>query len=122
MAPGRIRRRKIKQADDGSAERNASRPNGARPPKTRAIINRNIITDDVMGTLKEDLDRIWSEFRIPQHHKDVFSRYLLLLTAEASAAMIAKEIENIRKHKAPIQKVVLGINAREKLLHEIESS
>jgi hypothetical protein len=122
MAPGRIRRRKIKQVDDGSAERNASRPNGARPPRAVGAKIKAQISDEVMGTLKEDLDRIWSEFRIPQHHKDVFSRYLLHLTAEASAAMIAKEIENIRKHKAPIQKVVLGINAREKLLHEIESS
>ena len=122
MAPGRIRRRKLKQADVDSAERAASRPTGARPPKAGAAKNRSTISDEVMGTLKEDLDRIWNEFRIPQYHKDVFYRYLMHLTTEAAAAMVAKEIENIRKHKAPVQKVVLGIVAREKLLQEIESS
>lgn len=84
--------------------------------------NRNAITDEVIETLKEDLNRIWDEFRIPQYHKDIFSRSLQHLSTESAAAMIAKEIENIRKHKAPVQKVVLGIIAREKLLHEIESS
>lgn len=40
---------------------------------------------------------------------------------ESSAAMIAKEIENLKKNKAPIQKVVLGIRARERLLADIQS-
>ena len=122
MAPGRIRRRKIKQPDEGSVERNGSRPTGSRPPKAGIGKNRNAITDEVMETLKEDLNRIWDEFRIPQYHKDVFSRSLQHLSTESAAAMIAKEIENIRKHKSPVQKVVLGVIAREKLLHEIENS
>ena len=68
MAPGRIRRRKIKQPNEGSVERNGSRPTRSRPPKAGIGKNRNAITDEVMETLKEDLNRIWDEFRIPQYH------------------------------------------------------
>ena len=70
-------------------------------------------TDEIINNLEEELSKLWDEHQILQYHRDTFEKYLKLLPRESSAAMMAKEIEDLNKNKAPVQRVMLGITARE---------
>lgn len=113
MGPGRIRKRRVKQTADGNEERSASRRIPVRPPKTNVMKNRAAITDEIINNLKEELNKLWHDTNVVQYHREVFLKYLKALPRESSAAMMAKEIDDLKKNKAPIQKVTLGILARE---------
>lgn len=73
-----------------------------------------------MNNLDEELSKLWEDNQICQYHKETFQRYMKMLPRESSAAMMAKEIEDLKKNKAPIQRVILGITARENCLKEIK--
>lgn len=75
--------------------------------------NRAAITDEIINNLKEELNKLWHDTNVVQYHREVFLKYLKALPRESSAAMMAKEIDDLKKNKAPIQKVTLGILARE---------
>ena len=121
LAPGRIRKRKLRIINEGADdERAVSRRLGQRPPKAGVRKSRPVITDEIMNNLEEELAKLWEEQQIIQYHKDTFLKFLKLLPRESSAAMMAKEIEDLKKNKAPIQRVILGIYARENCLNEIQ--
>jgi hypothetical protein len=120
LAPGRIRKRKVKpNGEPLDEERTGSRRAGQRPPKGNIRKNRAAITDEIMNSLDEELARLWEDNQISDYHKDTFQKYLKVLPRESSAAMMAKEIEDLKKSKAPIQRVIIGITARENCLKEI---
>lgn len=120
MGPGRIRRRKIRTNYDVGEERTGSRRMGRKPPKAEAIRKRAAITDEIMSNLEQELNKLWDENNVIQYHRDTFSSSLKSLARESSAAMMAKEIDDLKKNKAPIQKVSLGIIARENCLREVK--
>lgn len=120
MGPGRIRKRKIRNPEDIREERSQSRRGGKKPPKASLKMTRAPITDEIMEDLENELNKLWQDHSIPQYHKDVFQQYLHLLSRDASAAMMAKEIDDLKKNKAPIQKTCLGVIARENCLKEIK--
>ena len=113
MGPGRIRKRKIRQPVDSGEERSMSRKIPRRPPKGGLRINRAAITDEMVQNLEQELSKIWVDHNIPQYHIEVFNKYLKLLPIDSAAAMMAKEIDDLKKNKAPIQKVGIAIIARE---------
>jgi len=120
MGPGRIRKKKIRQPVDGTEERSVSRRIGKRPPKGGMRINRAAITDEIMTNLEQELASCWADNNISQYHQEVFNKYQQLLPRDSSAAMMAKEIDDLKKNKAPIQKVNIAIIARENCLTEIK--
>ncbi|CAI2383051.1 unnamed protein product [Moneuplotes crassus] len=120
LAPGRIRRRKIRKQPDGADDRSISRRILKRPPKGEIRINRATITDEMVKNLEEELAKSWIDHNIPQYHTEVFHKYCKLLPMDSAAAMMAKEIDDLKKGKAPIQKVSIAIIARENCLEEIE--
>lgn len=119
MGPGRIRRRKIRQPMEGE-DRSISRRISKRPPKAGMRINRGMITEEMIQNLEQELDKAWVEHGIPQYHKEIFNKYLKLLSKDSAGAMMAKEISDLEKNKAPIQKVSIAIVARENCLDEIQ--
>ena len=120
MGPGRIRKRKIRRPVEGNDERNISRRTHKRPPKGGMRINRAAITDEMVRSLEEELSKCWIDHNIPQYHTEVFNKYLRLLPIDSAAAMMAKEIDDLKKNKAPIQKVSIAIIARENCLEEVQ--
>lgn len=74
----------------------------------------------MVKNLEEDLHKSWEDHNIPQYHSEVFTKYLKLLQMDSAAAMMAKEIEDLKKNKAPIQKVSIAIIARENCLDEVK--
>jgi hypothetical protein len=58
--------------------------------------NRAVITDEIMSNLEAELNRLWTEYNIIDYHKNVFFRYLKLLPRESAAAMMAKEVEDLK--------------------------
>lgn len=106
IAPGRIRKRKIKQPNELGEERTGSRRGNQRPPrKNMRKQHREAITDEIMHDLDQELTKLWNDNNVIQYHIDVFEQYVKMLPRDSSAAMMAKEIDDLKKNKAPIQKV-----------------
>lgn len=74
----------------------------------------------MVQNLENDLQKSWEEHNIPQYHSEIFNKYLQLLPMDSKAAMMAKEIDDLKKNKAPIQKVSIAIIARENCLEEVQ--
>jgi hypothetical protein len=113
MGPGRIRKRRVKQTADGLEERSQSRRVGRKPPKAGQRFARGAITDEIINNLQEELQKLWDEHSVGQYHISIFEKYLKMLPRDSLAAMMAKEIDDLKKNKAPIQKVNIAIIARE---------
>ena len=96
MGPGKIRKRKIRNHYDIQEERTGSRKMGRKPPRGEAIKKRAAITDEIMGNLEQELNKLWDENNIIQYHRDLFSNSLKTLSRESSAAMMAKEIDDLK--------------------------
>ena len=96
MGPGRIRKRKIKKPIELNNKRSVSRRIPKRPPKPGLRINRAAITEEMLEKLEEDLNDLWNENSIPQYHQEVFHKYLRLLPKESAAAMLAKEVDDLK--------------------------
>jgi hypothetical protein len=120
MGPGKIRKRRPKLVSDTAEERSISRKIGHKPPRGNFRNPKEVITDEIMHNLEEELTKLWNENNISNYHKEVFSQYIQLLQRDSSAAMMAKEIDDLKKNKAPIQKIWVGIIARENCLNEIK--
>lgn len=96
MGPGRIRKRRVRQYPEPGEERSMSRKMGRKPPKAGLKINRGVITDEMMTNLETELTKLWEDSNTPKYHIDVFQQYLKPLQREAGAAMMAKEIDDLK--------------------------
>ena len=96
MGPGRIRKRKIRKPVELNNKRSVSRRINKRPPKPGLRINRAAITDDMIEKLEQELHNLWQENNIPPYHQEVFIKYLKLLPKDSGAAMLAKEIDDLK--------------------------
>jgi hypothetical protein len=120
MGPGRIRKRRVKPNGEGFEDRSASRRVNGKPPKTNMRLNRAAITDEMMNDLEQELILLWEDNMVGDYHQNIFQLYLKLLPRDSAAAMMAKEIDDLKKNKAPIQKVNIAIIARENVLTEVQ--
>lgn len=120
MGPGRIRKRRDKPTYEVIDERSASRKVGRKPPKNNIRQNRAAITDEMMDDLEEELHKLWEDNMVGDYHQSIFQQYLKVLPRDSAAAMMAKEIDDLKKNKAPVQKVNIAIIARENVLTEVK--
>ena len=86
---------------------------------SKAARGQQKLQADIINFIKEELLATWDAYLIPDYHKTVFLDCIVGLKPEDYTPIIAKEIEELKNEKAPIQNAIRAIIARESCISQI---
>lgn len=73
-----------------------------------------------LSTLHEQLETAWEAHQTPLTHRKAFLAHLLETTPYQSASIIAKELEELRSGRSPIQEILRVVSSRESVVKRLE--
>ena len=79
------------------------------------------ISFDDFDFLNQELEKTWNMFSIPTYHREIFSKYLILLSPSLIPVFIAQEIDRLETGKSPTVRILERINEREYLIGKLKN-
>ena len=71
--------------------------------------------------LKKDLERAWNEAYVPEFHRIIILKSITSLQPYIAAPILARELEDTVKSKAPILQTLKAVIAREESLNSLQA-
>lgn len=99
----------------------SSRPSSGRTKSLERNTNLNsTITEEMVNTLKNEIETEWELRNIPNPQRDVFRSCVFELPRNKGAAIISRELEDLRKNRSLVQIAIRAVQAREESLKSIK--
>eukprot|EP00357_Protocruzia_adherens_P036424 CAMPEP_0115012080 /NCGR_PEP_ID=MMETSP0216-20121206/24486_1 /TAXON_ID=223996 /ORGANISM="Protocruzia adherens, Strain Boccale" /LENGTH=955 /DNA_ID=CAMNT_0002380993 /DNA_START=143 /DNA_END=3006 /DNA_ORIENTATION=- len=115
IEPGRVRPSRKK----GLESRNNSRSNLSEK-RTGGKHTDIHITEEMLSKLKKELKDTWERVELPKLYRQVFEHHTGKLLPNQSAPILVKEIDDLKRGRAPIQQLLKGIESREECIKNIK--
>ncbi|CAG9330044.1 unnamed protein product [Blepharisma stoltei] len=99
----------------------SSRPGSGRAKSLERSSNASLaITEEMLNALKGEIEAEWEIRAIPEAQREVFKSCVFDLPRNKGAAIISREIEDLRKNRSLVQIALRAVSAREESLKSIK--